>query len=126
LLDDLLLADNVYHRQLAKRTFNGDLGDDYCDDYEAAIAPDGSCAGAYNPNACAAAMFADETGVNHASLKRRRRAGATMQLTESLPKTRSGKIMRRLLRSIAKGEKVMQDISMLENPAIVEQLVNAV
>ncbi|CAN7401397.1 acetate--CoA ligase [Variovorax paradoxus] len=41
---------------------------------------------------------------------------------ENLPKTRSGKIMRRLLRSIAKGEAITQDISTLENPAILEQL----
>jgi len=41
---------------------------------------------------------------------------------DNLPKTRSGKIMRRLLRSLAKGEAVTQDISTLENPAILEQL----
>ncbi|MGL4284455.1 MAG: AMP-binding enzyme, partial [Eubacterium aggregans] len=41
---------------------------------------------------------------------------------ENLPKTRSGKIMRRLLRSLAKGEEVSQDTSTLENPAILEQL----
>jgi len=36
-----------------------------------------------------------------------------------LPKTRSGKIMRRLLRSIAKGEAITQDISTLEDPSVV-------
>jgi acetyl-CoA synthetase len=41
---------------------------------------------------------------------------------ENLPKTRSGKIMRRLLRSIAKGEQITQDTTTLENPAILEQL----
>jgi acetyl-CoA synthetase len=41
---------------------------------------------------------------------------------DNLPKTRSGKIMRRLLRSIAKDEEITQDISTLENPAILEQL----
>ena len=41
---------------------------------------------------------------------------------DNLPKTRSGKIMRRLLRSLAKGEEITQDISTLENPAILEQL----
>ncbi|MGJ7603687.1 acetate--CoA ligase [Variovorax sp. LT1R20] len=41
---------------------------------------------------------------------------------DNLPKTRSGKIMRRLLRSIAKGEEITQDTSTLENPAILEQL----
>ncbi|MBK9662487.1 MAG: acetate--CoA ligase [Nitrosomonas sp.] len=43
---------------------------------------------------------------------------------ENLPKTRSGKIMRRLLRTLAKGEEITQDISTLENPAILEQLKN--
>ena len=43
---------------------------------------------------------------------------------DNLPKTRSGKIMRRLLRSIAKGEAITQDISTLENPAILEQLAD--
>jgi acetyl-CoA synthetase len=41
---------------------------------------------------------------------------------DNLPKTRSGKIMRRLLRSIAKGEEITQDISTLENPGILDQL----
>ncbi len=41
---------------------------------------------------------------------------------ENLPKTRSGKIMRRLLRSLAKGEAITQDTSTLENPAILDQL----
>ncbi len=44
-----------------------------------------------------------------------------------LPKTRSGKIMRRILRAIAKGEKITQDISTLEDPSIVatlEKIVN--
>ncbi len=45
---------------------------------------------------------------------------------DNLPKTRSGKIMRRLLRVIARGEEITQDISTLENPAILEQLKNAV
>ena len=44
---------------------------------------------------------------------------------DNLPKTRSGKIMRRLLRSIAKGEAITQDTSTLENPAILEQLGQA-
>jgi acetyl-CoA synthetase len=44
---------------------------------------------------------------------------------DNLPKTRSGKIMRRLLRVIAKGEEVTQDTSTLENPAILDQLKQA-
>ncbi len=45
---------------------------------------------------------------------------------DNLPKTRSGKIMRRLLRAIANGDEITQDISTLENPAILEQLKEAV
>jgi len=45
-----------------------------------------------------------------------------IRLTDNLPKTRSGKIMRRLLRSIARGEEITQDVTTLENPAILEQL----
>jgi acetyl-CoA synthetase len=41
---------------------------------------------------------------------------------DNLPKTRSGKIMRRLLRSLAKGEEITQDVTTLENPGILEQL----
>jgi len=41
---------------------------------------------------------------------------------DNLPKTRSGKIMRRLLRSVAKDEPITQDTSTLENPAILAQL----
>jgi acetyl-CoA synthetase len=41
---------------------------------------------------------------------------------DNLPKTRSGKIMRRLLRSLANNETITQDVSTLENPAILEQL----
>ncbi len=45
---------------------------------------------------------------------------------DNLPKTRSGKIMRRLLRALAKGEEITQDVSTLENPAILEQLKDVV
>jgi len=45
-----------------------------------------------------------------------------IRFADNLPKTRSGKIMRRLLRAIARGEEITQDISTLENPAIVDQL----
>ncbi|HMI37634.1 MAG TPA: hypothetical protein VK505_08430, partial [Steroidobacteraceae bacterium] len=45
-----------------------------------------------------------------------------IRFADSLPKTRSGKIMRRLLRSIASGQPITQDVSTLENPGIVEQL----
>ena len=45
-----------------------------------------------------------------------------IRFADNLPKTRSGKIMRRLLRSIARGEEITDDISTLENPAIIEQL----
>ena len=45
-----------------------------------------------------------------------------IRLTDNLPKTRSGKIMRRLLRAIARGDEITQDVSTLENPGILEQL----
>lgn len=45
---------------------------------------------------------------------------------DNLPKTRSGKIMRRLLRSLAKGEEITADISTLDNPAILDQLKEVV
>jgi acetyl-CoA synthetase len=45
-----------------------------------------------------------------------------IRLCDSLPKTRSGKVMRRLLRDIANNEEIVQDLSTLENPAILEQL----
>ena len=48
-----------------------------------------------------------------------------LRFGDNLPKTRSGKIMRRLLRVLAKGEDITQDVSTLENPAILEQLKEA-
>jgi acetyl-CoA synthetase len=45
-----------------------------------------------------------------------------IRFADNLPKTRSGKIMRRLLKAIARGEEITQDTSTLENPGILEQL----
>ncbi|MDE2451047.1 MAG: acetate--CoA ligase [Gammaproteobacteria bacterium] len=45
-----------------------------------------------------------------------------IRFADNLPKTRSGKIMRRLLRAIARGEEIAQDVSTLENPGILDQL----
>jgi len=45
-----------------------------------------------------------------------------MLFAPGLPKTRSGKIMRRILRSIAKGEAITQDISTLEDPSVVAKI----
>jgi acetyl-CoA synthetase len=45
-----------------------------------------------------------------------------IRFSDGLPKTRSGKIMRRLLRTIAAGEEITSDISTLENEAVVAQL----
>jgi hypothetical protein len=45
-----------------------------------------------------------------------------IRFADNLPKTRSGKIMRRLLKTIARGEQITQDISTLENPGILDQL----
>jgi acetyl-CoA synthetase len=49
-----------------------------------------------------------------------------LRFGDNLPKTRSGKIMRRLLRVLARGEEITQDISTLENPAILDQLKHAI
>ncbi len=45
-----------------------------------------------------------------------------IRYADNLPKTRSGKIMRRLLRSVAAGQDITQDTSTLENPAILAQI----
>jgi len=45
-----------------------------------------------------------------------------IRFTDALPKTRSGKIMRRLLRDIAAGREITSDISTLEDPGVVRQL----
>jgi acetyl-CoA synthetase len=50
----------------------------------------------------------------------------SIAIVPGLPKTRSGKIMRRILRSIAKNEEITQDISTLEDPSIVEKIQNIV
>ena len=48
-----------------------------------------------------------------------------IRFADNLPKTRSGKIMRRLLKTVARGEEITQDVSTLENPAILDQLRGA-
>jgi acetyl-CoA synthetase len=48
-----------------------------------------------------------------------------IRFADNLPKTRSGKIMRRLLKAIARGDAITQDVSTLENPAILDQLRGA-
>ena len=45
-----------------------------------------------------------------------------IRFADNLPKTRSGKIMRRLLRDIAAGREIRQDMSTLEDQRILEQL----
>jgi acetyl-CoA synthetase len=45
-----------------------------------------------------------------------------IRFADNLPKTRSGKIMRRLLRAIARGEEITQDTSTLEDESILDQL----
>ena len=45
-----------------------------------------------------------------------------ISFSNALPKTRSGKIMRRLLRNLARGEDITSDTSTLENESIIEQL----
>jgi len=48
----------------------------------------------------------------------------SMIFVPDLPKTRSGKIMRRILRALAKGEEITQDTSTLEDPSIVDTIKN--
>jgi acetyl-CoA synthetase len=43
---------------------------------------------------------------------------------DAMPKTRSGKVVRRLLRSVAKGEPISQDTSTVENPAVIAQFAD--
>ncbi|WP_456449259.1 acetate--CoA ligase [Hydrogenimonas sp.] len=50
----------------------------------------------------------------------------TIKIVPGLPKTRSGKVMRRILRAIAKGEEITQDISTLEDPGIVAKIQTCV
>jgi len=48
-----------------------------------------------------------------------------IQFSSALPKTRSGKIMRRILRKIAEGDtQNMGDISTLADPSVVEKLIS--
>ncbi|MCH9056456.1 acetate--CoA ligase [Synechococcus sp. PCC 6716] len=47
---------------------------------------------------------------------------AEIRFTDALPKTRSGKIMRRLLRSLAAGEEVAGDTSTLEDRSVLDKL----
>jgi acetyl-CoA synthetase len=49
-----------------------------------------------------------------------------IKFVPGLPKTRSGKIMRRILRSIARGEMIKQDTSTLEDPSIVSKIQTSV
>jgi acetyl-CoA synthetase len=46
---------------------------------------------------------------------------ADIRFGNNLPKTRSGKIMRRLLRQVAEGQEITQDVSTLENPDVLKQ-----
>jgi acetyl-CoA synthetase len=45
-----------------------------------------------------------------------------IRFSDALPKTRSGKIMRRILRSLAAGEEVSGDTSTLEDRSVLDQL----
>ncbi|CAN7775098.1 acetate--CoA ligase [Caballeronia sp. LjRoot34] len=43
---------------------------------------------------------------------------------DAMPKTRSGKVVRRMLRSVARGEAVSQDTSTIENPQVIAQFAD--
>ena len=45
-----------------------------------------------------------------------------MRFTDALPKTRSGKIIRRLLRNLAAGQEVAGDTSTLEDRGVLDKL----
>ena len=47
---------------------------------------------------------------------------ADIRFTDALPKTRSGKIMRRLLRDIASGSKTVGDTTTLEDFSVIAKL----
>jgi acetyl-CoA synthetase len=74
------------------------------------------------PNAAVAAALVEELRAWVADQLSPIAKPDNIRFADNLPKTRSGKIMRRLLRSIARGEEITQDVSTLENPAILEQL----
>jgi acetyl-CoA synthetase len=46
-----------------------------------------------------------------------------IQFADALPKTRSGKIMRRVLKAIAEGKEDVGDITTLADPAVVDTLI---
>jgi len=46
-----------------------------------------------------------------------------IQFADALPKTRSGKIMRRILKAIAEGKEELGDTTTLADPSVVEELV---
>ena len=53
-------------------------------------------------------------------------APKTIYVVKDLPKTRSGKIMRRILRRILGGEEHLGDTSSLSNPFVVDQIIEEV
>ncbi len=60
----------------------------------------------------------DRQGIGRLRSRRRSVSG------DAMPKTRSGKVVRRLLRSVAKGEAISQDTSTVENPAVISQFAD--
>ncbi|HNB78689.1 MAG TPA: TonB-dependent receptor [Rhodocyclaceae bacterium] len=87
--DNMLFSGNVYHRQNRVRTFNGDVNDEYADEFEELIEAGGECALDADPEACAVAAMAGETGVNNRTTTRQRGYGLSAQLT-AIGKTASG------------------------------------
>ncbi|NPT56136.1 hypothetical protein [Paraburkholderia elongata] len=49
-----------------------------------------------------------------------------LRFGDAMPKTRSGKVVRRLLRSVAKGEAISQDTSTVDNPAVISQFADSI
>jgi outer membrane receptor protein involved in Fe transport len=81
----LNLTGNLYYRQLDTRSFNGDISDQYADDFQALTAPGGACANAPDPDGCAAAALANQNGVDNAGHLTQRRVGGGAQLAFTQP-----------------------------------------
>jgi acetyl-CoA synthetase len=60
--------------------------------------------------------------INFDNLKNAIARPGEIRFTEGMPKTRSGKIMRHLLRNLAAGKEIQDDTSTLENRSVLDKL----
>lgn len=77
----LLLAGNAYHRSTRAHTFNGDINDDYEEEFETLVGPGGDCETDPDPEACAAQALSGETARNNRTRTDQDSYGVTVQLT---------------------------------------------